>query len=315
MQAIAKARFVRTSPRKARLVIDAIRGKDVKEALAILKFTPNYAARLIEKVVQSAAANAENNFHMDGDNLKVAVAMVDGGPNVLKRVRHAPMGRGYRIVKRMSHITIALEETEPKVAKGKRREVARTAKAPRRGGPAAPSPAAVEQAEPKERKARGAAQEKAEPRKRAPRKAEREAVAQPEAAAAPEAVVKTVPTGEVVDLKTATAEGTTEMQAPPAEVKKRAPRKAKPEVLAEPEAVAQPEAAAAPEAVVETVPTGEIVDLKTAAAEGTTEMQAPRAEVKKRAPRKAKPEVVAEAAAEQAPETPESAAEDEKSEH
>jgi large subunit ribosomal protein L22 len=145
MQAIAKARFVRTSPRKARLVIDVIRGKDVKEALAILQFTPNYAARLIEKVVKSAAANAENNHHMDGDNLKISLALIDGGPNVMKRVRHAPMGRGFRIVKRMSHITIAVEETEPKPEKkARRRPVARVAKAPRRR--AAPAAAAKEAA-------------------------------------------------------------------------------------------------------------------------------------------------------------------------
>lgn len=129
MQAIAKARFLRTSPRKARLVIDAIRGKDVKEALGILKFTPNKAARLIEKVVMSAAANAENNHNMNGDSLKVALAMVDGGPNVMKRVRHAPMGRGYRIVKRMSHITIGVEEYEPKPEKkSKRKPAAKAAK-------------------------------------------------------------------------------------------------------------------------------------------------------------------------------------------
>ncbi len=134
LQATARARYVRTSPRKARLVIDAIRGKDVKEAMAILKFTPNYAARLIEKVVASAAANAENNHRMDGDNLRIAVATVDGGPNVMKRLRHAPMGRGYRIVKRMSHITIVVEETEPKAEKKparKRGTVARPARAPK----------------------------------------------------------------------------------------------------------------------------------------------------------------------------------------
>ncbi|MGB9620763.1 MAG: 50S ribosomal protein L22, partial [Armatimonadota bacterium] len=142
MLAIARARFVRTSPRKARLVADAIRGKDLKEALAILQFTPNRAARLIEKVVKSAAANAQNNHHMDGENLKVAIAQVDGGPNIMKRLRHAPMGRGYRIVKRMSHITIAVEETELKpTKKGRRQPVARVAKAPRRSAAATSEPA------------------------------------------------------------------------------------------------------------------------------------------------------------------------------
>ena len=144
MQAYAKARFVRTSPRNARLVIDAIRGKDTKEALAILKFTPNFAARLIEKVLMSAVANAENNHHMDAENLKVAKAVVDGGP-MMKRLRYAPMGRGYRMVKRLSHITIHVEETEAKPEKkSKRKEVARTARAPRRGSKTA---AAVAQAE------------------------------------------------------------------------------------------------------------------------------------------------------------------------
>ncbi len=133
MQAIAKAKFVRTSPRKARLVVDAIRGKDTKEALAILQFTPNFAARLVEKVLKSAIANAENNYHMDGDNLKVSYAVVDGGP-MMKRLRYAPMGRGYRMVKRLSHISIGVEEMEPKPEKkSKRKGIARTAKSVKDG--------------------------------------------------------------------------------------------------------------------------------------------------------------------------------------
>ncbi len=164
MQAMAKARFVRTSPRKARLVIDAIRGKRVSEALAILQFTPNYAARLIEKVVKSAAANAENNHHMDGENLKVVTALVDGGP-MMKRLRYAPMGRGYRMVKRFSHITIGVEETEPPPEKKrKRRETKRAARSPRRAAPAAEKTAEAQA--PREEKAESKA-----PRKRAARKA------------------------------------------------------------------------------------------------------------------------------------------------
>lgn len=146
MQAIAKARFVRTSPRKARLVIDEIRGKDVRQALGILQFTPNFAARLIEKVLKSAVANAENNHHMDGENLKVSLAMVDGGP-MMKRVRYAPQGRGYRMVKRLSHITIGVEETEAKPKK-KRKEVARTAK-PGVKAPKAASPTTTTKRAPK----------------------------------------------------------------------------------------------------------------------------------------------------------------------
>ncbi|MCL5102702.1 MAG: 50S ribosomal protein L22 [Armatimonadetes bacterium] len=165
MQALAKARFVRTSPRKARLVIDAIRGKDVKEALGILQFTPNYAARLIEKVLKSAVANAENNHHMDGDNLKVATAMVDGGP-MMKRVRYAPMGRGYRMVKRLSHISIGVEETEPKPEKKRKRkgEVARTVKPGARVAKTAPkaaAPAETAEAKPKATRAKKEAPAKA----------------------------------------------------------------------------------------------------------------------------------------------------------
>jgi large subunit ribosomal protein L22 len=174
MEASAKARFVRTSPRKARLVIDAIRGKDTREALAILKFTPNFAARLIEKVLSSAIANAENNHHMDADNLKVVKAFVDGGP-MMKRLRYAPMGRGYRMVKRLSHITIAVEEGEPRPErKAKRKEVARTAKAPRFGR----RPAAAPEAAPAKAKARAEAKSETAaaeaPKKRAPRKSRSE---------------------------------------------------------------------------------------------------------------------------------------------
>jgi len=114
MEARAIARFVRVTPRKARLVIDLIRGKKVDEAMAILQFTPNRAARLIEKVLKSAAANAENNHHMDPDNLKVSLAKVDGGP-MLKRGRPRAMGRFYRIVRRTSHITIGVSEIEGRI--------------------------------------------------------------------------------------------------------------------------------------------------------------------------------------------------------
>jgi large subunit ribosomal protein L22 len=116
MQAMAKAKYLRTAPLKARIVANAVKGKRVKEALAILKFTPNAAARFIEKVVQSAAANAENNHRMDADRLKVTAIFVDTGPS-MKRVRYAPMGRGYRMVKRMSHITVVVEEGELPIQK------------------------------------------------------------------------------------------------------------------------------------------------------------------------------------------------------
>ena len=122
MQAIAKALFVRTGPLKARIVADAVRGKRVGEALAILKFTPNRAARLIEKVVKSAAANAENNNRMNPDQLYISLIMIDDGPQ-WKRLRAAPMGRVYRMVKRTAHITVGVDEgdfvvVKPKPGKG-----------------------------------------------------------------------------------------------------------------------------------------------------------------------------------------------------
>lgn len=111
MEARAVARFVRISPRKARQVIDLIRGKDLEEALAILRFTPKKAGEPIEKVVRSAAANAENNFDMDVSRLFVAEAMVDEGPT-MKRWMPRARGRADRILKRSSHISVVLKEKE-----------------------------------------------------------------------------------------------------------------------------------------------------------------------------------------------------------
>ena len=105
----AIGRYLRISPRKVRIVIDNIRGKDVHEALAILKFTPKAAAPLITKVVNSALANAVNNYDMDEAALYVAAAFVDAGPT-LKRAQPRQRGRAFRILKRSSHITIILRE-------------------------------------------------------------------------------------------------------------------------------------------------------------------------------------------------------------
>ncbi|MDI9420955.1 MAG: 50S ribosomal protein L22 [Bacillota bacterium] len=111
MEARAVARHIRISPRKARQVIDLIRGKDVDEALAILRFTPKGGSPAIEKVVRSAVANAENNFDMDVDSLFVAECYVDQGPT-LKRIRPRARGMANRIRKRTSHITVILRERE-----------------------------------------------------------------------------------------------------------------------------------------------------------------------------------------------------------
>ncbi len=109
LQARARAKYVKIAPRKARLVIDLIRGKSTEEALNILRFTPKKAARIIEKVLESAIANAENNFMMDADSLYVAEAYVDGGP-IIRRYRPRAMGRATPIRKRTSHITIVVKE-------------------------------------------------------------------------------------------------------------------------------------------------------------------------------------------------------------
>ena len=105
----AIAKHIRISPRKARIVIDNIRGKSVHEALAILMFTPKSASPVITKVVKSAVANAVNNHEMDESSLYVAEAFVDAGPTI-KRARPRQKGRAFPIHKRSSHITIVLRE-------------------------------------------------------------------------------------------------------------------------------------------------------------------------------------------------------------
>lgn len=109
LTAKAVARHVRIAPRKARLVIDLIRGKSVDEALAILRFTPRAASPVIEKVLRSAAANAEHNHSMNPENLVVEKAVVDEGPT-MKRFRPRAQGRAGRIDKRTSHITVVVSE-------------------------------------------------------------------------------------------------------------------------------------------------------------------------------------------------------------
>jgi large subunit ribosomal protein L22 len=109
MAAEAKAilKFVRVSPRKARQVVDLIRGQDVAAAIHILKFTPKSSARVVEKILRSAIANAVNLEIGDPDELKVSRAFVDGGPTI-KRFRPRSMGRANSIMKRTSHITLVV---------------------------------------------------------------------------------------------------------------------------------------------------------------------------------------------------------------
>lgn len=105
----AKLSYARVSVQKACFVLDAIRGKDVKTALGILAYNPRYASQLIEKLLKSAIANAENNNGMNPDNLYVAACYANKGPT-MKRIRPRAQGRAYRIEKRMSHITVILDE-------------------------------------------------------------------------------------------------------------------------------------------------------------------------------------------------------------
>lgn len=113
MEARAIARHILIAPRKVRIVVDLIRGKSVSEALAILRFVPKRASTVIEKVVKSAAANAEHNLDMSRDDLYVAEAYVDQGPT-LKRIQPRQRGQAFPILKRSSHITVVVREKEAK---------------------------------------------------------------------------------------------------------------------------------------------------------------------------------------------------------
>ena len=127
----ARARFVRVSARKARLVLDQIRGKSVGDALATLEYTPRAAARLVEKVLRSAVANAEHNHQVRNlDDLRVVHAIADGGPS-MKRVQPRAMGRAFFIRHRTSHLTIGVSDEPGRISL--------RAPAPRPPGAAAPA--------------------------------------------------------------------------------------------------------------------------------------------------------------------------------
>ena len=107
----AKARYVRIAPRKARLIADQVRGMHIEQARALLEFSPRGAAHPIQKLINSAAANAENNHDLIGDEMRVSSITVDEGPT-LRRFRPRAMGRATPINKRTSHITVALTPVE-----------------------------------------------------------------------------------------------------------------------------------------------------------------------------------------------------------
>ena len=107
----AKLSFARIPVQKACFVLDAIRGKDVETALALLEYNPRYASAVIDKLLKSAIANAENNNGMDRSSLYIDECFASNGP-IMKRVQPRAQGRAYRIEKKMSHITIILNEKE-----------------------------------------------------------------------------------------------------------------------------------------------------------------------------------------------------------
>ena len=109
MEATAKLKYIRIAPRKVKIVLDLIRGKDTAEAMAILKHTPKAACEDLQKLLKSAVANAENNFGMDPDRLYVAQCYATPGP-ILKRIRPMSHGRAYHIYKRTSHVTLVVKD-------------------------------------------------------------------------------------------------------------------------------------------------------------------------------------------------------------
>jgi large subunit ribosomal protein L22 len=127
LEARAINRYINSSPRKMRLVIDLIRGRSVPEAISILHFSPKHAAKVAEKVVRSAVSNLQNKDEagrVDPESLYIKEAFVNGGPG-MKRMLPAPMGRAYRIVKRSNHLTVVVAQKAERVkasAKARERE-------------------------------------------------------------------------------------------------------------------------------------------------------------------------------------------------
>ena len=111
MEAKAHLRYARIAPRKVQIVLDLIRNQPADKAIAILKHTPKAASEILEKLLKSSIANAENNHNMDKESLYVAECFVSPGP-ILKRIRPRAQGRAFRVLKRTSHITLVLKDKE-----------------------------------------------------------------------------------------------------------------------------------------------------------------------------------------------------------
>lgn len=168
--AVAKARFVRVSPRKARRVIDLVRGRSVSDALDILRWAPQAASGPVAKVIASAAANAQNNGGLDPATLVVATVCADQGPTA-KRIRPRAQGRAFRIRRRTSHITVVVESRPAKdrrSAKSSRARRTEASKAASKVGATAPAKKAAAKAPAK--KAPASSGVKKTPAKKAPAK-------------------------------------------------------------------------------------------------------------------------------------------------
>jgi len=171
--ATAIARFVRVSPRKARRVIDLVRGRSVADALDILRWAPQTASEPVAKVIASAAANAQNNNGLDPATLVVATVYADEGPTA-KRIRPRAQGRAFRIRRRTSHITVVLESRPAKDQRSEKSTRARRAEASKAAAKAPAKKAPANKAPAKEAPAKSAATSEAKeaaakaPAKKAP---------------------------------------------------------------------------------------------------------------------------------------------------
>lgn len=164
--AVAKARFVRVSPRKARRVIDLVRGRSVADALDILRWAPQAASEPVAKVIASAAANAQNNNGLDPSTLVVATVYADEGPTA-KRIRPRAQGRAFRIRKRTSHITVVVESRPAKDQRSAKSTRARRAEASKAAAKKAPATKAPASKAPAKKAAAKAPAKKATPKAKA----------------------------------------------------------------------------------------------------------------------------------------------------
>ncbi|MGE2813972.1 50S ribosomal protein L22 [Mycobacterium heidelbergense] len=189
--AVAKARFVRVSPRKARRVIDLVRGRSVADALDILRWAPQAASEPVAKVIASAAANAQNNNGLDPATLVVATVYADEGPTS-KRIRPRAQGRAFRIRRRTSHITVVVESRPAKDQRSAKSTRARRAEASKAAAKAPAKKAAAKKAPANKAPAKKA------PAKSAAKSPAKKAAAK-KAAVKPEA--KTAEAGETSEAK------------------------------------------------------------------------------------------------------------------